>query len=116
MLDFVEREPVAEHVWRLGARLIGGLNESAARQGIPAVAFGEPLPPMPFLQFNAPDSNLNERLKSTFYRQVLKNGVLLHPRHLWFVSYAHTEQDIDRTLAVADDAFRLTRAALESAR
>lgn len=116
VLDFVEQEPVAEHVWRLGARLIDGLNESAARHRIPAVAFGEPLPPMPFLKFNAPDSALNERLKSTFYRHVLKNGVLLHPRHLWFVSYAHTEQEIDRTLAVADDAFRLARSELELAR
>jgi glutamate-1-semialdehyde 2,1-aminomutase len=115
VLDFVEREPVAEHVWRLGERLIDGLNESAARHRIPAVAFGEPLPPMPFLKFSAADSTANERLKTVFYRHALKNGVLLHPRHLWFISYAHTDQDIDRTLAVADDAFRLARSALENA-
>jgi glutamate-1-semialdehyde aminotransferase len=113
VLDYVEAHPVAEHVWNLGERLIAGLNQSAIRHGIPALAFGEPLPPMPFLQFRASDQNLNERLKSRFYREVLARGVLLHPRHLWFVSYAHSAQDIERTLEVADIAFQLTRSELD---
>lgn len=112
-LDFVETHPVAEHVWALGQRLIDGLNAAAERHQIPAVAFGEPLPPMPFLKFTAPDPALNERLKTRFYREVLAQGVLLHPRHLWFVSYAHRVEDIDRTLAIADAAFELARIELD---
>jgi glutamate-1-semialdehyde aminotransferase len=104
-LDFVESHPVAEHVWALGAELIEGLNAAAARHGVPAVAFAEPLPPMPFLKFVAEDPAQNERLKARFYREVLAQGVLVHPRHLWFVSYAHTRDDVERTLAVADRAF-----------
>ncbi len=114
-LDFVDAHPVAEHVWSLGQRLIDGLNEAAVRNGVPALAFGEPLPPMPFLKFVAQDPAINERLKTRFYREVLARGVLLHPRHLWFVSYAHSAEDIAQTLAVADDAFRSTRAELEAA-
>ena len=114
-LDFVQAHPVAEHVWTLGERLIAGLNESASRHGIPALAFGEPLPPMPFLKFTARDQQLNERLKTRFYREVLAQGVLLHPRHLWFVSYAHTRHDIERTLEVADTAFQLLRSELDAA-
>ena len=111
-LDFVESHPVSEHVWSLGERLIAGLNASAAQWRIPAVAFGEPLPPMPFLRFTSVDSALNDRLKARFYREVLARGVLLHPRHLWFVSYAHSASDIDRTLEVADTAFRLAASEL----
>jgi glutamate-1-semialdehyde 2,1-aminomutase len=109
-LDVVEREPVAERVWNLGEQLITGLNESAARHGIAAVAFGEPLPPMPFLRFNHSNPATNERVKARFYREVLARGVLLHPRHLWFVSYAHSSHDIEQTLSVADAAFRAARA------
>ena len=109
MLDFCATHPVAEHVWTLGERLIAGLNASAERHGVPAQAFGEPLPPMPFLKFVAPDPTLNERLKVRFYREVFARGILFHPRHLWFVSYAHTAEDIARTLAVADRAFELAR-------
>jgi glutamate-1-semialdehyde aminotransferase len=105
-LDFVDAHPVAKHVWALGERLIAGLNEAAARHGIPATAFGEPLPPMPFLKFTADDRTLADRLRARFYREVLARGVLLHPRHLWFVSYAHSALDIEHTLEIADIAFQ----------
>lgn len=104
-LEFIDSHPVAEKVWELGQRLIDGLNAAAARHKIEAVAFGEPLPPMPFLKFTSPDPALNERQKTTFYREMLARGVLLHPRHLWFVSYAHSAEDIERTLELADAAF-----------
>ncbi|MFZ5896347.1 MAG: aspartate aminotransferase family protein [Myxococcota bacterium] len=104
-LAFVDSHDVAEHVWRLGQVLIDGLNAGAQRHGIPALAFGEPLPPMPFLKFQEPNPGLNAAFAKAFYREVFANGILLHPRHLWFVSYAHTLDDVARTLEVADAAF-----------
>jgi glutamate-1-semialdehyde aminotransferase len=62
---------------------------------------------MPFLKFTAPDLGVNEAVKTAFYREMLARGVLLHPRHLWFVSYAHSPEDIERTLEHADAAFEL---------
>ncbi len=105
VLDFVDWHDVADHVWNLGQELIEGLNRLAAKHRVPALALGEPLPPMPFLKFMAEDPQLNELLRSTFYREVLARGVLLHPRHLWFVSYSHSPDDIRRTLTIADEAF-----------
>jgi glutamate-1-semialdehyde aminotransferase len=108
VLDVVEREDVAGHVWRLGERLIEGLNAAAAAEGVPAVAYGEPLPPMPFLRFDHPDPAANERLKETFYAEVFARGVLLHPRHMWFVSYAHRDEDVARAVEVAWEAMAIT--------
>jgi glutamate-1-semialdehyde 2,1-aminomutase len=104
-LDVLESEDVCGHVWKLGERLIAGLNAAAARHGIPALAYGEPLPPMPFLKFVAADEAINEALKATFYSETMKGGVLFHPRHLWFMSNAHSENDIETTLGVAEAAF-----------
>ena len=112
-LDFIDQQPVAEHVWALGEQLISGLNQRAKQHDIPALAFAEPLPPMPFLKFCASDPARNERLKARFYREVLTQGSLLHPRHLWFISYAHSEEDIQRTLAAADAAFHAARSELK---
>lgn len=106
-LDFIDTHDVGEKVWALGEQLIRGLNDAARRHHIDAVAFGEPLPPMPFLKFTAPDLGVNEAVKTTFYREMLARGVLLHPRHLWFVSYAHSHEDIERTLEHADAAFEI---------
>jgi len=115
MLEFVEQHPVADHVWSLGERLIAGLNASARRHGISARAFGEPLPPMPFLKFEGADPAERERVMTRFYREVLARGVLLHPRHLWFISYAHTSEDVERTLEIADAAFESSRVELGAA-
>jgi glutamate-1-semialdehyde 2,1-aminomutase len=37
------------------------------------------------------------------------HGAILHPRHNWFLSSAHTEADIDRVLEATDAAFRAVR-------
>jgi glutamate-1-semialdehyde 2,1-aminomutase len=104
-LRIIDREPVADHITRLGARLIAGLEQSARRHGIAAEAYGEPVPAMPFLRFTDPDPTRNEQVRTRFFSEVLARGILLHPRHLWFISYAHTAADIDRTLEVCDRAF-----------
>ncbi len=109
-LDILDREDVVGHVWRLGERLIDGLNAVAAANHIPAMAFGEPLPPMPFLRFTHPDPAVNDQLRTTFYTQVIAQGMLFHPRHLWFISRAHKPEDIEHTLEVAAGAMAYTQA------
>jgi glutamate-1-semialdehyde 2,1-aminomutase len=88
--------------------LIDGLNEAASAAGMPARAYGEPLAPMPFFKFTSPDDGLNAVLERTFYSEVLARGILLHPRHMWFVSLAHADADIERTIDTASVALRLT--------
>ncbi len=103
-LDILDRYDVTGHVWRLGERLISGLQRAADAHGVPAQAYGEPLPPMPFLRFTHPDPAIQARQRDEFYAAMLAAGVLLHPRHLWFISHAHTEADIERTLTAANTA------------
>jgi len=101
VLTIVDRDDVQGHVWRLGERLIAGLNAAAARHGVEAEAYGEPLPPMPFMRFARPAA------ADAFYAACVARGVLLHPRHMWFISRAHTPADIEATLAAADEAMAL---------
>ncbi|MBZ5711666.1 aspartate aminotransferase family protein [Nannocystis pusilla] len=108
-LDILDRSDVTGHVWRLGERLIAGLQRAADRFAVPALAYGEPLPPMPFLRFTHPDPQVRDAHAGTFYRAMLQRGVLLHPRHLWFVSAAHRDDDIDHTLAAAEAALAAVR-------
>jgi glutamate-1-semialdehyde 2,1-aminomutase len=113
-LDLLEETPVAEGLWRKGTRLIDGLNALAARHRLPALAYPEPLPPMPFFRFTHPDAAINARLSATFTASVLAKGVLFHPRHLWFVCDAHTDADIEHALDVAGAALQEVRDAHRS--
>ena len=108
-LRIVEERGVADHVWALGQQLIHGLNAIACDLELPAMSYGEPFPPMPFLRFEHPDAETNDALRTAFYEAMLERGVLLHPRHMWFISFAHRRSDIDTTLDHARSAMKVAR-------
>jgi glutamate-1-semialdehyde 2,1-aminomutase len=103
-LDVVAAEGTRGHVERLGQRLIDGLNELVRELDVPAQAYGEPLSAMPFFRFTYPEPAQGALMTRLFYREVLARGVLLHPRHLWFICGAHTSQHIEETLATCREA------------
>lgn len=103
-MTVIETRNVATHLWTQGERLIAGLQAAADRWQLPMRAFGEPLPPMPMLRVECSDPELAATITECFFDEMLAAGVLLHPRHLWFICAAHTEQDIDRTVTCADEA------------
>lgn len=105
-IRLIDTLDVQAHVDGLGRTLIDGLNALAARHQVQASAYGEPLPAMPFLRFHYASAADNVRAVETFYRRMLLSGVLLHPRHMWFISASHTPLDIALTLHAADDALR----------
>ncbi|HEX5189907.1 MAG TPA: aminotransferase class III-fold pyridoxal phosphate-dependent enzyme [Streptosporangiaceae bacterium] len=49
-----------------------------------------------------------------FCGEAAAHGAILHPRHNWFLSSAHTDADVDRVLEATDSAFRAVRAAFGS--
>jgi glutamate-1-semialdehyde 2,1-aminomutase len=111
-LEIIDRFAVQGHMARLGQLLIDGLNTIADRHHVNAFAYGEPIPAMPFLKFEYPHSGLKTVMRTTFFGEMFKRGILFHPSHLWYISYAHTDADIHETLAVADEAMKITAAKL----
>jgi glutamate-1-semialdehyde 2,1-aminomutase len=109
-LRIIERDEVASHVNRLGQQLIDGLNQVVARHRAPARAYAEPIPAMPFLAFGYPDAQANDQLRTSFFRAMLEQGILMHPRHLWYTTLAHTREDIERTVEAADKAMAMALA------
>jgi len=110
VLDILEREPVIEHIWRIGGVLQDGLRELAARSTLPVEVVG--YPPMPFVRFALDDAERNQVAMHEFFAQACARGVYFHPGHHWFVSYAHTESDVEATLEVCAAALREAEAAV----
>jgi glutamate-1-semialdehyde 2,1-aminomutase len=63
---------------------------------------------MPFLSFVGDTEYQRARL---FTGEAVKRGVYLHPRHNWFLSAAHSQEDINDALEVTDIAFAKVREA-----
>jgi glutamate-1-semialdehyde 2,1-aminomutase len=93
-----------EYMWTRGKRLIDGLESIINELGVDARVIG--VPPLPMLRFSDRDENLRNGLKKAFYVETTKRGVLFHPNHCWFLSLAHTDEDIDKTLEVARDSVK----------
>lgn len=91
-------------IWRQGRRLMDGLTEIMQRHGIDAHMVG--LPPMPRLAFG---EGLDE-LREAFFEGTADRGVYFDPSHCWFISPAHKDEIIDRTLAAADESAAAARA------
>ena len=100
-LDILEREKVADVIWGRGTRFLERLGEIVAASGVPATKSG--IPPMPFLTFDKADVHYKER-RIEFYTQCIRRGLFVQPYHHWYISYRHTEEDLDRALAVVEES------------
>jgi glutamate-1-semialdehyde 2,1-aminomutase len=89
----------------LGRRLCTGLDEAARVHDLRVTTSGPPA--LPFMSFcDDPGQSLNR----VFCAAMAERGVYLHPHHNWFLSAAHTDADIDRTVERADEAFAIVAA------
>jgi glutamate-1-semialdehyde 2,1-aminomutase len=103
-LDEMEAIQVAEVVKDLGELLLNGLRERSEAHGLKLSITGPPA--IPFVKF-ANETNFHR--SQLFCGECAKRGVFFHPHHNWFLSAAHTRQDIEQTLDVADASFRIVK-------
>lgn len=110
----VLREPgTYERLDALGGKLADGLREAAARHGIPltvnriAGALSTHFCDHPVTHYEEAGRADSERF-ARFFRLMLDQGILLAPSkyEAWFLTIAHTEEDVAYTLEAADRAFR----------
>ena len=111
----VLREPgVYERMSALAERLTDGLAKFAAENGVPLTinriggAFSTHFCSHPVTNYAEAQDTDGEAF-ARFFRLMLERGVYIAPSRFeaWFLTVAHTEQDIDDTLAAAEEAFRL---------
>jgi glutamate-1-semialdehyde 2,1-aminomutase len=104
-LEILERDDGLGRMRRLGERFAAGLRAAAEKHGLRVNCSGPPA--IPFMSF-VDDAGWQRQRR--FCAEMARRGVFLHPHHNWFLCAAHTEADIDRTLAAADAAFALLAA------
>jgi len=118
-IEQLEDGHVHEHVFALGQRMRDGLAAIAERAGIPAVVGGYgSLFVLCFME--GPLNSYEDVLRNDtdlfmrYRRELIARGVFEMPESLGrsHISAAHTEEDIDRSLAIAEDALRAALDAL----
>jgi glutamate-1-semialdehyde 2,1-aminomutase len=95
------------------ARLSAGLAESASRYGIPLTinrirgAFSTHFCDHPVTNYEDAQAADGEQF-ARFFREMLERGIYLAPSkyEAWFLTIAHTDEDIDSTLEAAEASFK----------
>jgi len=101
----LERTRGIERMDRLGRTLRDGLDRQAAAHRLEIRQSGPPA--IPFLSFAADEGRFAR--SRVFCAESCRRGVYFHPHHNWFLSAAHTEEDVRFTLEATDEAFAEVR-------
>lgn len=102
---------------KLAASLASGIGEAAARHGVPLTinriggAFSTHFCDHPVTNYEEAQDTDGEQF-AAFFRLMLEQGICLAPSkyEAWFLTIAHTEQDIEKTVQAAELAFRQMKA------
>jgi glutamate-1-semialdehyde 2,1-aminomutase len=116
-LDVLAEPGVYDRLRAIGARLRKGLVEAGTRHGFSVQAPGEDAvfgirftdrkPLRTWMDLTTADKDLGSR----WALELIKRGLLVNPNEKFYISIAHSDEDVARTLAIADEAFAALRKA-----
>jgi glutamate-1-semialdehyde 2,1-aminomutase/spore coat polysaccharide biosynthesis protein SpsF len=105
-LDTLLAEPVHEHLWREGRRLQEGVRAAIERHGLDGRVSCSGAAPWTIVTVAEPHADRAILpAKSLLQQEMLKRGVLFNGSN--FVSYAHSEQDVDFAIDAYDGALQV---------
>jgi len=103
-LDEIEAADAIGVMYERGEMLKDGMYDQADTHG-QRINYSGP-EPIPFMKFKDEDGGDDWEKSKLFCEVCYDNGVFFHPFHNWFISSAHSEADIKKTLDVTDAAFK----------
>ena len=98
VISEVKRRDGIAYQWKIGNRLIEGVNAACTEGGLGYRLTGTGPMPTP-----AMESEDKERCLAML-QGCLARGYYLHPGHPMFLSLSHTEEDIENTIAAVQDS------------
>jgi glutamate-1-semialdehyde 2,1-aminomutase len=114
VLDQLAEPGTYDHLFAIGERMGNGLKEIISRAGHPVVLQGTgPMFQVKFCDeppcdYRSAAARVRTEPFEDFQRAMMKRGVFFHPWtiELWFVSTAHSHEDVDEVLNAAEQAIK----------
>jgi glutamate-1-semialdehyde 2,1-aminomutase/spore coat polysaccharide biosynthesis protein SpsF len=110
-LDVLAGKPVHEHLWRLGRRLREGISDAIERHGLSEWVDCSGAAPWTIVSVREPDPDgMRLPAKSLVQQEMIKRGILFNGSN--FISYAHTDADIDLAIEAYEATFEVLSSVL----
>jgi glutamate-1-semialdehyde aminotransferase len=62
------------------------------------------IPPIFFITFKKDAQKTYKEKRSSFYTQLIRRGIFMQPYHHGYISYRHTENDLDKAVIEIEEA------------
>lgn len=111
-LRVYRNEPVIEHLWATGARLMRDFDALGEKHGVPLKCHG--YEPMSSQTIGYEDPQLSQDVWTLLLQEMAQRGVLLRRGGLLFVTYAHGDEEVEETLAALDESLAVIADAVDS--
>jgi glutamate-1-semialdehyde 2,1-aminomutase/spore coat polysaccharide biosynthesis protein SpsF len=108
----MRKEKVIPYIWKQGEKLLKSVNEHMKKLDLNAELTG--FGPRQFIKFNDPLGQPSLLLKAIYWQECIKRGILFG--NAQFISFSHTDSDINWTIEVAHEALDVVKRAVESGR
>ena len=101
-IEIMERDNVLKNIWEKGNRLLTKIQNIIDKHEVGAELSG--VAPMFFITFKRDETNTQKEKRDDFYTQLIRKGFFFTPHHHAYISYRHTEDDLDKTATAIDEA------------
>ena len=101
-IEIMERENVLDNIWEKGGRLLKKIQDVIDTYNVGAELTG--VAPMFLITFSDSDADALRGKRTDFYTQLIRKGFFFTPHHHAYISYRHTEEDLDLTVKAIDES------------
>jgi glutamate-1-semialdehyde aminotransferase len=101
-IEILERDHVLDNIWEKGGRFKKTIQDIINKYDVGAELTG--VAPMFYVTFKRDEADTHKARRDDFYTQLIRRGIFLHPHHHGYISYRHTEQDLETAAKVIDEA------------
>jgi len=106
-IEILERDNVLENIWQKGERFMKKIRALIDKYDVGAELTG--VAPMFCITFKKDDTGAYKRKRKVFYTQMIRRGFFFSPYHHAYISFRHTEEDLELTLEAIDNSLAATK-------
>jgi glutamate-1-semialdehyde aminotransferase len=101
-IEILERDNVLENIWEKGDRFLKNIRGLLKKYPVGAELSG--VAPMFYITFEKEESGRYKGKRKDFYTQLIRKGFFFSPYHHAYISFRHTEEDLNMTLRAIEES------------
>jgi len=101
-IEILERDKVLENIWEKGEHFMGKIRALLDKYLVGAELTG--VAPMFYITFEKDETGAYKRKRKDFYTQLIRKGFFFSPHHHAYISFRHTEEDLNLTLTAIEES------------